>query len=176
MLTGLRHKSMTWGSTAREQRQPLRCDDLLSDASFSLDRAIDIAASPAVTFRWLCQLRVAPYSYDLLDNFGRRSPRELIPGLDELECGQRFMTIFRLVDFEPDRSITLRSTGIFGSVAVTYALTAITAQASRLHVRVKWTAPHVPVIDSIFRALAPPGDFVMMRKQLLTLKALAERT
>ena len=76
---------------------------------------------PALVFRWLCQLRVAPYSYDLIDNGGRRSPQTLTPGLELLERGQRFMPIFRLAEFEPGRSITLRSRGtVFGDVVVTY--------------------------------------------------------
>jgi hypothetical protein len=67
-------------------------------------------------FSWLCQLRVAPYSYDLLDNIGRRSPRERNPELVRLEVGQRFMTVFALQSFVNGEQITLRSTG----VAVTY--------------------------------------------------------
>ncbi|MCK7580455.1 MAG: hypothetical protein MZV65_35625 [Chromatiales bacterium] len=62
-----------------------------------------------IVFRWLCQLRVAPYSYDWIDNLGRTSPGVLLPGLDALEAGQRFMTIFRLVAFAPGESITLET-------------------------------------------------------------------
>ena len=67
-----------------------------------------VDARPAARcFRWLCQLRVAPYSYDWIDNRGRRSPQELTPGLDQLEVGQTFMSFFVLRSFTPGRELTL---------------------------------------------------------------------
>ena len=47
------------------------------------------------------------FSYDWIDNFGRQSPRELVPGLERLAVGQRVMSIFRLVEFERDVHLTL---------------------------------------------------------------------
>ncbi len=128
------------------------------------DRAISIDATPAVVFGWLCQLRVSPYSYDLLDNWGRPSPRERTPSLAELEPGQPFMTLFRLRSFARDEHITLQSAG----AVVTYAVRP-EGRGTRLHVRVLFRGPRL-----FARALAL-GDLVMMRKQLLTLKSLAER-
>ncbi len=142
----------------------LPCDGLLPRAGVRADRAISIAAPPRIVFSWLCQLRVAPYSYDILDNLGRRSPRQRNPELLRLELGQRFMTIFALHSFVDGEQITLVSEG----AAVTYAVRPEGA-GSRLHVRVVFAGP---------RAIARPlamGDWVMMRKQLLTLKSLAER-
>src|SRR4051794_41885542 len=95
-----------WGTTAPERAMPLPCDWQLPGAQLRLHRAVDVAAPAATVFRWLCQLRAAPYSYDLIDNFGRRSPPRLTPGLERLERGQRFMTIFRLVDFQARRQNT----------------------------------------------------------------------
>jgi hypothetical protein len=147
-----------------ERTASLPCDALLPRAGVRADRAIGIAAPPPVVFSWLCQLRVASYSYDVLDNLGRRSPRERDPDLARLRVGQRFMTIFTLQSFVDGEQITLRSKG----VAVTYAVRPEGA-GSRLHVRVLFGGPRL-----LARALAL-GDLVMMGKQLLTLKSLAER-
>jgi hypothetical protein len=139
------------------------CDTLAPTAGTRADRAISIDAPQSTVFCWLCQLRAAPYSYDILDNFGRRSPRQRNPALSHLEVGQRFMTMFTLRSFVDGAQITLRSKG----VAVTYAVRP-QGPGTRLHVRVLFEGPRF-----IARALAL-GDVVMMRKQLLTLKSLAE--
>ena len=168
----------SWGSTPGERAAAYPGDDLLDDlvdrADGVLFRAIDVAAPAPVVYRWLCQLRVAPYSYDWVDNLGRRSPRRLTEGLDRLEVGQRFMTIFRLAAFEPGRSITLDSaTAAFGRVVVTYVVRPA-GDGCRLVAKITYRLPRGPY-GPLLRALLPPGDVVMMRKQLLTLKSLAER-
>jgi hypothetical protein len=164
-----------WGSSPEERAAAYPCDRLIDPADRVLFRAVDVAAPAPLLFRWLCQIRVAPYSYDWIDNLGRRSPPQLIDGLDELEVGQRFSTIFRLDSFEPDRSITLESTtAYFGHVAITYVALAQGPKASRLVVKLAFTAPG-GIIGVAARCFLPAGDLVMMRKQLLTLRGLAER-
>ena len=165
----------TWGSSAEERAAAYPCDGLIDHPDGEAFRAVDVAAPAELVFRWLCQLRVAPYSYDWIDNFGRRSPRRLTDGLDRLEVGQRVMTVFRLVSFETDRSITiLSSTGPLGRFAVTYLVMPTTGDRSRLVVKLVYAAP-LGVLGPVIRRLLPAGDLVMMRKQLLTLKARAER-
>jgi hypothetical protein len=167
----------SWGSTAQERAEAFPCDPLLPEADQRLFRALDVAAEPATVFRWLCQLRAAPYSYDRLDNGGRRSPQRLTAGLEQLEPGQRVMKIFRLVAFEPDRSITLTSTGpLFGRLACTYRVQAPAPGHSRLVVKLLVAPPRGRLGSLAVRAVLPAGDLVMMRRQLLNLKALAEAT
>jgi len=166
----------TWGSTPAERAASYPAHDLLPRADVTLHRAIDVAAPPAVVFRRLCQLRVAPYSYDLLDNLGRRSPRALMPGLERLVVGQRFMTIFELAAFEQDRSLTLwlrRAQRIFGRLALTYEVRPRPG-GSRLVAVLAVERPRRVVARASTRALVY-GDALMMRKQLRTLAALAAR-
>jgi hypothetical protein len=127
-------------------------------------------------FRWLCQLRLAPYSYDVLDNLGRRSPRTLDAGTDELVVGQRMVAIFRLASFERDRHLTLVARGhrVFGDVAVTYRVEPAGAEECRLVVKLAVRYPRHP-LGRLGRWWLPAGDLVMMRRQLLNLRALAER-
>jgi hypothetical protein len=118
---------------------------------------------------------VAPYSYDWLDNFGRRSPRELTPGLERLAPGQRVMRIFELVSFEQDHHMTIlsRGRGIWRSIAVTYAISGGSNGGSRLIARV--CVGRDRPLSWLVRALLPWGDLIMMRRQLRTLRHLAER-
>src|SRR5882724_4757834 len=95
--------SHNWGTTATERELIFPCDRILSNPDDSLFRGVTIHASPAIVFRWLCQMRVAPYSYDWIDNGGRKSPPKLTPRLDDLAVGQEVMRIFKLASFERDR-------------------------------------------------------------------------
>jgi hypothetical protein len=163
-----------WGSTAAEREQSFPCDDLLKTPDDVLFRAIDVDATPAVTFRWLCQLRTAPYSYDWIDNLGRTSPRTLTPGLEHLAVGQTVMTVFELVDFEIPRHLTIRNRrgrSLFGDFACTYLVAPRSPARSRIVVKL---LVRYPGLRWLAEPLFPLADLVMMRKQLLTLKQLAE--
>lgn len=163
-----------WNTRAADLEGEWACDAQAPAGASALHRAVDIDASPAIVWRWLCQLRAAPYSYDWLDNRGRRSPPELTSGLDRLEIGQRVMSIFRLTDFAVEDHLTLEARGLLGlgPLRVTYRVRE-QPPGSRLAVKLSidkrpgwWGAV-------LLRGLAL-GDLIMMRKQLLTLKAYAE--
>jgi hypothetical protein len=165
-----------WGTTASERAGRFPCDEEIEVPDQTLFRAVDVEAPQATTYRWLCQLRAAPYSYDKLDNLGRRSPQTLTPGLEDLEPGQRVQTVFRLVDFEPGRSLTMVHEGrVFGRVAVTYRADRVDERRSRIVVKLLVAYPR-SLPARAMRLLLPPGDLVMMRRQLLNLKGLAEGT
>jgi hypothetical protein len=146
---------------------------LLDGAADAYWRGVSVNAAPAFIFRWLCQLKVAPYSYDWIDNWGRKSPRALTPGLDDLEIGQKALLFFRVAAFERDRSLTIHAPkSKFGNVAVSYVVTPIDDERSRLTAKV---IVRYPGVTRVMRHVPPVGDLVMMRKQLRTLKECAER-
>jgi len=171
--------AIDWGSTRAERSASYPCEAFVPEATLDVYRAIDIAAPVSVVFRWLCQLRVAPYSYDLLDNLGRRSPRQLTPGVEHLEVGQRMMTIFHLASFETDRHVTIVCDGVgkklLGDVASTYSVTTAPA-GTRLVLKLAWITPGGKVLSALYRPTLPWFDLFMMRRQFFTLKGLAEQT
>jgi hypothetical protein len=171
----LRTAGDTWGTTIEERSATYPCDDLLPGADQWLFRGIDVGAPPALTFRWLCQLRAAPYSYDWIDNLAKQSPRELTPGLERVEVGQRCMTMFHIADVEPGVSITVHAPeSLLGEVGGTYRVVPVAEDRSRIVVKLGVIYPR-GLHGELMRDLLPVGDLVMMRKQLQTLAALAER-
>ena len=171
--------SQTWGTETQERELSYPCDGFILKHEAALYRGVTIDAPAPITFRWLCQMRVAPYSYDLIDNGGRQSPQELTPGLENLAVGQDVMRIFTLVDFELDRQVTLRlkprssASRTFGDIAVSYVIAPRTINSCRLLVKLIANYPS-GAKGAFMRALLPWGDLIMMRRQLLNLKQLAE--
>jgi hypothetical protein len=76
---------------ARANERELAGDGLLTDAVAQVTDGITIAAPPERIWPWLLQMgcgRAGFYSYDLIDNGGEPSARELHPELLKLEVGQ----------------------------------------------------------------------------------------
>ena len=172
-----------WGTEPEEQRLAFPCDEIIAKPDAMLYRGVTVNAAPKTIFRWLCQLRAAPYSYDWIDNGGRRSPTSLTAGLDELAVGQDVMRIFSLVAFAEDRHLTIRlkpksgASRKFGDIVVSYTLVPLDRWpiACRLLVKLNVKYPR-GIQGRMMRTLLPWGDLIMMRRQLLNLKRLAEET
>ncbi|GAA6526820.1 hypothetical protein IDVR_26160 [Intrasporangium sp. DVR] len=152
-----------------------------------LVRAVRVAAPAAVVFGWLAQLRAAPYSYDLVDNLGRSSP-DAMTRTEPVELGQTFMKIFTLTAFEADRGLTLELTDAgarraFGPLTVVYRAVPLPPEAPEqtgppaciLRCDLFLRRPRT-VLERMRLIILAWGDLVMMRRQLLNLRRLSERT
>lgn len=158
-----------WGVTEAETRLRYPCDDLVADPTLQAWRGVSVQAPVEAVWPWVAQIRLAPYSYDWIDNLGRRSPRELA-GLADPRVGDRFTAVGgrgvgRVLSVDPPHQLTAT---IMGAL-LSYLLVPGEPGTTRLLLKVvartrRWTAVGLSV-----------GDLVMARRQLLNLKALAER-
>ncbi|KUG57488.1 hypothetical protein AVL62_13360 [Serinicoccus chungangensis] len=174
-----------WGASEAEVAGRYACDRLTDAAPGSvrpvrLVRAIGVAAPAESVWVWLGNLRLAPYSYDWLDNLGRRSPRTPAHHLGPLEPGQRVMTIFTVIHVDQGSELTIRTreglgTRLFGGVRVSYRVVPEQPDRSRLVAVLLLETGTGWLARGRARALAW-GDLVMMRRQLRTLRDLAEAT
>ena len=166
----------SWGTTEAERALPYPCDGFVTRVDAACWRGVSVHADAATVFRWLCQLRVAPYSYDWIDNRGRRSPRTLTPGLERLEVGQPVMSLFELVAFAQDQHLTLRTRrfapGLWPAVAVSYVVRPTGPRETRLLAKLSFQV-RPGVLGTLARVFLEWGDLVMMRRQLLNLRDLA---
>jgi proline iminopeptidase len=83
---------LRWGATDREVREVYPGRDLIPDGVRSATMAVTIDAPPERVWPWLVQMgtdRGGWYSWDHLDNFGRRSADRLHPEWQQLRIGDR---------------------------------------------------------------------------------------
>lgn len=157
-----------WGTTPEDLARRYPCDDLVPQPTLQAWRAVTVHTGPERVWPWLVQVRLAPYSYDWIDNLGRRSPRELrnlpdpVPGDPFTATAGR--PIGRVLAVEHGVHLTARIMG----ATMTYMLVPAGPDRTRLVLKIVAGGP---------RLLAPAlsvGDLVMARRQLLNLKELAE--
>jgi hypothetical protein len=103
-------------ATPEEARRPLPGDEVISHPIMSQTHAITIDAPPEQVWPWLVQLgcgRAGWYSYDLLDNGGRRSATTINPAWQHLAIGDVLPAVpgardaFVVMDFTPSRMLLL---------------------------------------------------------------------
>jgi len=171
--SSIHHRFHAWGTTEEDHAMSYPCDSYVSPPHLYYHRGIEVLAPKEIVYRWLCQLRVAPYAYD----YGRQSPPQLTPGADRLSPGQRMLVMFRVVEFVENEQITMRSdryAWFFGNVALTYRL--VPCGASSCRIVTKLTAHDTGSYAwRLRRDYYPIGELPLMHKQLRTFKHLAER-
>ena len=73
--------------------------DIQDSGCRELLRSIEINAGLSDIFVWLKQLRIAPYSYDFIDNKCRKSPEYIIENLPPLRVNSHFLLAFHTNEF-----------------------------------------------------------------------------
>jgi hypothetical protein len=96
-----------WGVDESEILRAYPCDDLVASPVLQAWRGVRIGVPAGAVWPWVAQIRLAPYSYDWIDNRGRRSPRELA-GLPEPRAGEMNDMPPRAAASDGDRRPTAR--------------------------------------------------------------------
>jgi hypothetical protein len=182
---------LRWGATTEEVKASMPGDKIVPRAGFTATRALTVAAPRQEVWPWIMQVgygRGGFYSYDLVDNGGRRSadriesqyqslqPGDAIPmfhemhGLaiayhvDSLEAPDWMLWVHRPHDEEPPDSTW------------SWRLTDLPGGRTRLITRMKqdyrWHTPGLAMFNLILMEF---GDFAMERRMLRGIRTRAER-
>ena len=159
-----------WGVTEDETALRFSCDDLVTEPAFRVWRAVTVRATTDRVWPWVAQIRLAPYSYDWIDNLGRRSPRHL-EGLPDPVVGEPFVSALGGRQFGRIEAVNVgqQLTGTVMGAVMSYLLVPSDAGLST-RLLLKIVAPGARVIGPLLSV----GDLVMARRQLLNLAKLAE--
>jgi hypothetical protein len=198
---GIRPWMHRWDASPGEREEALPGDTLISSPATRETRAVTVAAPPSAVWPWLVQMgdgRAGWYSYD---RSGANAWR-LVPQFEDLEVGSVLHlgpdTAFRVVRLEHERALVLsfdplvgcahaalprepggRATAAHGplgmNVTWAFVLRPLAGTGTRLLERVRIAVPSDRVAPRVFNRLAAFGIFLAQRKQLLGIKARAER-
>jgi len=165
-----------WGATPEEHASTVVGDELCPNARIVATRCITIAAPPEAVFPWLRQMgfgRAGWYSYDWIDNLGRKSATAIENQWQSLTAGGILPggpADFDAVIVDPPRALVMRlAQKGRASKKVNFVLAyelRDCPEGTRLVTRMRARIDTVggPIIEKLLLA---PGDGIMLRKQLL---------
>ncbi|MGW2220464.1 hypothetical protein ACWCSD_36235 [Nonomuraea sp. NPDC001684] len=172
---------LRWGATEGEAARRLPGDDIVPRPHIGATRAISVNAPPEAVWPWLVQMgghpRAGWYAYDHITNDGRPSADRIVPELQRLEVGDLLRTppsgigytVERIV---PGREIVLAIRAFH--VTVSWAIVLLgTEEHSRLLFRLRIRC-RPGLRGLVYLLLSESADFLVTRRQLITIKALAE--
>lgn len=171
-----------WGTLPHEPSLPMPGDELIPHPAMSATRAVVIDAPPHQVYPWFAQMGPGPagwYSYDRIDNRGIESARRINPEWVITEPGESMGGMagirFDVVEAAPDRHLVI-TVVTDGPLAFTmsYLLQPWGPGATRVLVRVRGASQDGRWLDPLIRFGLGPGDFVMVRRQLLGVKERVE--
>lgn len=181
-LLRLRPWQLRWGATDDETKCALPGDKIVRNPSFNATRAVTVNAPAQDIYPWIVQMgvnRAGWYSYDLLDNLGRRSAETILLEHQNIKIGD-------LIPMSPDGKHGLYVQDFsknewvlwwdqVGNSTWVWSIHPVGDSHSRLITRVqvkyKWFSPAI-----LFNLIIEFFDIIMMRKCMLGIKRRAETT
>jgi hypothetical protein len=173
-----------WGATPDEINSHIIGDDLCPTATLTATRCITISAPPQNVFPWIRQMgfgRAGWYSYDWLDNLGRKSATRVHNEWQSVKSGDRIPagpSSFIAAIVEEPRHFVLEIKS-FGKknprlhFTLAYELRDDPA-GTRLVTRMR-SHIRLPFGRLFEKLVLGPGDGIMLRRQLLTIAKNAAR-
>lgn len=174
-----------WGATSEEIHGSVVGDNLCRDATLIATRSITISAPPEEVFPWIRQMgfgRAGWYSYDWIDNLGRKSANRVLKEWQSIEAGDKIPAgpiSFTAAMVDAPRHFVLEILSLGKKSPRLHFTLAYELrddpQGTRLVTRMR---SHItlPFGSLIERFILGPGDGIMLRQQLLTIKKHASHS
>jgi hypothetical protein len=163
-----------------ERAKSLPGDELIRMPLASITHAITIRRPPSVVWPWLVQMgatRAGWYSFDIVDNGGRRSADRIVPELQAVTPGTLFPAVpgatdaFILLQYQPPAFLVLG--WVLDPAAAPITTWAIVLEAwgtrgTRLLERGRVRSPYRPygLPEVVARWVGPVAHAIMVRKHL----------
>jgi hypothetical protein len=195
----VRPRLLRWGATDEELRRAFPGAELVPGGARSATMAVTIDAPPSRVWPWLVQMGVDRggwYSWDRLDNFGRRSAERIHPEWQKIAAGDRMTAKpdgsewWEVAALEPERLLCLRMSldlrgrpfdpagprpRWFTDSTWGFQLAELPGDRTRLVVsgywslRPRWLQPVMSLV------VLEPSHWIMQTRQFANLKRRAER-